>query len=134
MAERSAAADRSAPGVKLASVTRSAPCGNLGVYPFRRLTMPATGPPRTPEELARLGAEALDRRVRPALRPEDDGKFVAIDIETGDYEPDEDDYAAVTRLRARRPAAGVWLGRVGQPAAYRMRGDPGARGGGEPPP
>jgi hypothetical protein len=83
--------------------------------------MPAAEPGRSPEEVARLGAETFDRRVRPALRPEDEGKFVAIDIDTGDYELDEDDFAAVTRLRTRRPAAEVWLGRVGQPAAYRMR-------------
>jgi hypothetical protein len=55
------------------------------------------------------------------LRPEHDGKFVALDVQTGDYEVDEDDYAAVSRLRARNPAAEVWLSRVGQPAAYRMR-------------
>jgi len=84
--------------------------------------MPAAEPRRSPEELARLGAEAFDRRVRPALQPEDDGKFVAVDIGTGDYELDADDYSAVTRLRSRRPSAEVWLGRVGQPAAYRMRG------------
>lgn len=83
--------------------------------------MPATERGRSPEEVARLGAEVFDRHVRPALRPEDDGKFIAIDIGTGDYELDEDDYAAVTRLRRRRPLAEVWLGRVGQPAAYRMR-------------
>jgi hypothetical protein len=83
--------------------------------------MPAPEPRRSPEEVARLGAEVFDRRVRPALRPEDDGKFVAIDIETGDYELDEDDYAAVTRLRARRPSAEVWLERAGQPTAYQMR-------------
>lgn len=83
--------------------------------------MPATEPRRGPEEIARLGAEAFDRHVRPALRPEDDGKFVAIDIATGDYELNEDDYTAVTSLRGRRPTAEVWLGRVGQPAAYRMR-------------
>jgi len=83
--------------------------------------MPAAEPRRSPEEVARLGAEAFDRRVRPTLQPEDDGKFVAVDIGTGEYELDEDDYSAVTRLRARRPSAEVWLGRVGQPAAYRMR-------------
>jgi hypothetical protein len=85
-------------------------------------TMPATGPvPHTPEELARAGSELFDRHVRPVLRPEDDAKFVAIDVDTGDHEIDADDYAAVKRLRARRPLAEVWLGRVGQPAAYRMR-------------
>ncbi len=64
---------------------------------------------RTLDELARLGGDIFDRQVRPALRPEDDGKFVAIDVETGDYEVDVDDYAAVARLRARKPAADIWL-------------------------
>ena len=67
--------------------------------------MSATEARRTPEELAQLGAEAFDRHVRPKLRPEDDGKFVAIDVVTGDHEIDKDDYDAVMRLRARRPSA-----------------------------
>jgi hypothetical protein len=75
---------------------------------------------RTLDELAALGQDVFDREVRPAIRPEDDGKFVAIDVSTGDYEIDEDDYAAVTRLRAREPAADVWLMRAGSPTAYRM--------------
>jgi hypothetical protein len=83
--------------------------------------MPAAEPRRSPDEVARIGAEIFDRQVRPVLRPEDDAKFVAMDIGTGDYELDEDDYSAVMRLRTRRPSAEVWLGRVGQPAAYRMR-------------
>jgi hypothetical protein len=82
--------------------------------------MPATEPHRTPEELARLGSEIFERVVRPALRPDDDGKFVAIDVETGDFEMDEDDYAAIARLRSRKPAADVWLMRAGYPAAYRI--------------
>ena len=73
------------------------------------------------DELARLGAEVFEQRVRSAIRPEDDGKFVAIDVTSGDYEIDADDYAAVMRLRARRPAAAVWLERAGQPTAYRLR-------------
>ena len=81
---------------------------NAGRHTTLEKPMPATESHRTPEELARLGAEAFDRHVRPTLRPEDDGKFVAIDVVTGDYEIDEDDYAAVMRLRAagRRPTSG----------------------------
>jgi hypothetical protein len=82
--------------------------------------MPAPEPPRSLDELARLGAEVYDRQVRPSLRPEDDGKFVAIDVGTGDFEIDEDDYAAVTRLRARIPMAEIWLFRAGYPTAYRI--------------
>ena len=83
--------------------------------------MPATESHRSPEELARLGSEMFESRVRPSLCPNDDGKFVAIDVETGDHEIDEDDYAAVARMRSRNPRADVWLMRVGQPAAYQMR-------------
>jgi hypothetical protein len=82
--------------------------------------MPTTNTPRAPDELAGLGGAIFDRQVRPTLRPEDDGKFVAIDVVTGDFEIDEDDYAAVARLRARRPAADVWLMRAGYPTTYRM--------------
>jgi hypothetical protein len=82
--------------------------------------MPATEPHRSPEQLARIGSEVFDRQVRPYLRPEDDGKFVAVDVLTGDYEVDEDDYAAVSRLRIRNPPAEIWLARAGQATAYRM--------------
>jgi hypothetical protein len=73
------------------------------------------------EQLAQAGTEVFNRKVRPALRAEHEGKFVAIDIGTGDYEIDDDDYAAVTRLRARHPSAEVWLERAGHPTAYQMR-------------
>ncbi len=79
--------------------------------------MPTTQ--RTRAVLAALGAEIFDRQVRPALRPEDDGKFVAIDVETGSYELDEDDYTAVMRLRSRIPAADIWLMCAGSPTTYR---------------
>jgi hypothetical protein len=82
--------------------------------------MASTGLPRSPEELARLGGEVFERRVRPSLRPEDDGKFVAVDVLSGEYELDGDDYAAVARLRARVPAADVWLARAGCATTYRI--------------
>ena len=83
--------------------------------------MPNTQPRRTPGELAQLGSEIFERVVRPALKPDDEGKFAAIEVGTSDYEIDEDDYAAVMRLRARHPSGEFWLERVGQPAACRIR-------------
>ncbi len=82
--------------------------------------MPTTKPRRTLDELAALGGDIFERQVQPTLRPEDDGKFVAIDVETGDFEIDEDDYAVIARLRARKPAADVWLMRAGSPTTYRI--------------
>src|SRR5438105_3277073 len=49
---------------------------------------------RNLDELAGLGGAIFDQRVRPSLRPDDNGKFVAIDVDSGDYEIDADDYAA----------------------------------------
>ena len=83
---------------------------------------PAAEPRRNREEVARLGQEIYDRHIKPLLRLEDEGKFVAVDTVTGEYEIDASDYAAVMRLRGRQPSAEVWLLRVGHPAAYRLRG------------
>ena len=82
--------------------------------------MAPTKPRRSPEELARLGSGIFDQRVRPTLAARDDGRFVAIDVQSGDFVIDDDDYAAVTQLRSRNPAADIWLTRAGFPAAYRM--------------
>jgi len=68
------------------------------------------------------GQLAFDRHVRPQLHPEDAGKFVAIDIQSGDYEVDEDDFEASERLIARCPDARIWLFHAGSPTAYQMQG------------
>jgi len=66
-------------------------------------------------EEERLAEAVYDRLVRPALRPEDDGKYVVVAVESG--EVDADDYAATGRLLARRPGARQWLIRPGPSAA-----------------
>ncbi len=73
-----------------------------------------------PSEFARRGQEIYDRVVKSKLNPDDVDKFVAIDIQSGDYEIDCDDYAAIERLRARRRDAQTWLMRVGSPTTYRF--------------
>ena len=79
-------------------------------------------PAYSPEEFSRRSTEIYDRDVRPALRPEDDGKFVAIDIDSGSYEIDRHDLTATEKLLARYPQAQIWLARAGQRAAYRIGG------------
>jgi hypothetical protein len=72
------------------------------------------------EEFARRGQEIYDLYVRSIIRPEDEGKFVAIDIESTSYEIDRDDYAVTEHLLSHCPDAQIWLVRVGQPATYRI--------------
>ena len=83
--------------------------------------LPTTDDARLAED-ERLAEEIYERLIRPTLRPEHDGKYVAVAVESGDFEIDADDYAATGRLLARRPGARLWLMRTGPSAAYRLRG------------
>ena len=72
------------------------------------------------DEFAQRGEEIYENRIRPCLEPRNDGKFVAIDIETGAYEIDADELAASDRLLARQPDAQIWIIRVGTRYARRF--------------
>ena len=67
--------------------------------------MPKLHPRYDKDEFARRGQEVYDRDVKPQLLPNDDGKFVAIDIETSTFETDWDDYTATEKLLSRNPDA-----------------------------
>lgn len=63
--------------------------------------------------------EAIYRdEIRHLVEPHENGKFVVIDIYSGDYEIDERDADASVRLLDRRPKAMTWAARVGYPTAY----------------
>jgi hypothetical protein len=74
------------------------------------------------EEIAERGDAIYERFVKPRLAPADDGKFVAIDIESNDFELAQSELSAVDRLRARVPDAQIWLVRVGSPYLHRFGG------------
>jgi hypothetical protein len=61
------------------------------------------------EELARRGDALVESKVRPNLTPADEDKFVAVDIETGEYELDKNEMKAVDRLRRRLADPQIWL-------------------------
>ncbi|MBI2908185.1 MAG: hypothetical protein HYX92_11105 [Chloroflexi bacterium] len=89
--------------------------------------MEALRPRHSAKEFAQRGQALYEEKVRPRVTDADKGKFVAIDIETGAYEIDADDFTATERLLQHRPAAQIWLGRVGQRTAYRIGGYPSRR-------
>jgi hypothetical protein len=74
------------------------------------------------EEFAHRGDAIYENDVRPLLKGDDEGKFVAIDIESGMHEIDADELAAGDRLRARLPGAQIWVVRVGSRFAHRLGG------------
>ena len=74
------------------------------------------------EEFAQRGDAIYENDVRPHLKTDDEGKFAAIDIESGMYEIDEDELEACDRLSARIPDAQIWLVRVGSRYLHRFGG------------
>ena len=84
--------------------------------------MSALKPRHSKEEFARRGEEIYDRVVKPGLKPEELGKFVAIDIETEAFAIDANDFMATEKLLQKCPDAQMWLMRAGEKAACRMMG------------
>ena len=74
------------------------------------------------EEFARRGDAIYEYDVRPHLKAEHKGKFVAIDIETGDYEVNADELTAGDRLRKRLADAQIWMVRIGSRYVHRFGG------------
>jgi len=72
------------------------------------------------EEHARLGTELYEQKIRPLVEPGNQGKIVAIDVDTGEYEVDADSLTAAHRILARLPDAQIWLVRIGYPYVTRF--------------
>jgi hypothetical protein len=89
--------------------------------------MPSTSRRYSKEEFAQRGDAIFERTIRPHLRAQDEGKFVAIDIESGDFELNEDELEAGNRLRARLPQSQIWIVRVGSRSVHHFGGHVGQR-------
>ena len=74
------------------------------------------------EEFARRGDALYENDVRPQLKTDDEGKFAAINIESGMYEIAVDELEACYRLRARFSEAQIWMVRVGSRSVHRFGG------------
>ena len=76
----------------------------------------------SPEEITAQGEAIYREQIRSGVETTERGKFVIIDIETGDYEIDTKDATATLKLLERRPDAVTYAVRVGYRAAYRIGG------------
>lgn len=74
------------------------------------------------EELANRGDEIYYRVIHPAVYPQYKNKFVVVDIETNEWEMDDDALTACDRLLARLPDAQTWLVKVGKRAVHHIGG------------
>jgi hypothetical protein len=82
--------------------------------------MSSTQPRYTKEEFALRGDSIYERQIGSQVESGHKGEFVAIDVETGEYEVDADELAASDRLLIRVPNAQIWLRRVGSRYARRF--------------
>lgn len=78
-------------------------------------------PSLSPDKVVLQGEEIYNRLLRPRLEPDQNGKIVAIDVDSEDYEIGTDVLDTAHRLRGRRPNAEVYLMRVGDVALYHYR-------------
>ncbi len=76
----------------------------------------------TLEEIAQRGHEIYSRDIRDVVMPDNKGRFLILDIPSGDYEMDDDDLSAEELLRSRCPS-GIFFGlRIGYTSAYTLDG------------
>ncbi|MEG4504646.1 hypothetical protein QUA81_12015 [Microcoleus sp. F6_B4] len=74
------------------------------------------------EEFAQRGDRIYQTQIRSQIESGNQGKIVAIDIETGDFEVDASEIAACDRLESRHPNAQIWIVRVGYRHVRRFGG------------
>ena len=74
------------------------------------------------EEFAKRGDAIYERDILPKLAAKDVGKFLAIDIETGEYEIAADEMKAGDKLLVRLPQAQIWMVRVGYASTHGFGG------------
>lgn len=67
----------------------------------KTLTKPRRLSEQEGQEVCRQGEAIYWKTIQPTLQQEDKGKYLLINVETGDYEIDEDEIAASQRARKR---------------------------------
>jgi hypothetical protein len=70
------------------------------------------------EEMAQRGQALYEAGIRQQVEAGNEGKIVAIDIETGVFEVDENIVPATNRLFEQYPEAQPWVIRIGHSAVY----------------
>ncbi len=77
---------------------------------------------QTPDEIGDQADVIFEARIKPLLTDKKPDDFLAIDINSGEYEVAADDMTPGERLRQRHPDAVIFLRRVGSEDAYFVGG------------
>ena len=72
------------------------------------------------EEFTQRGNALYESKIRVQVEQNYQSKIVAIDIETGEFEVDNDSLSAAERLFQRLPNAQPWCVRIGTGPVHRL--------------
>jgi hypothetical protein len=79
-------------------------------------------PHYTSDEIVQRGQALYDQQIRARVEVGHKGEFLVLDVDTGEYEIDSNEVAALKRAKAKNPGAALYILRVGFPTAYRVGG------------
>ena len=82
-------------------------------------------PRYTADQIVERGKTLYEREIRPKVEAGNKGKILVINVETGEYEIDDDHLTASDRAAAKHPGAALFAMRIGYPTMGRI----GARSG-----
>lgn len=75
------------------------------------------------EEITQRGRELYQNIIRLRVEtPENIGKIISMNVETGEYEIDDDLLVTTLRLRTKQADAALWTERIGFNAVYAVGG------------
>ena len=72
------------------------------------------------EKRRELGWKIYDEKIKHLVGPQEKGKFLVIDVTTGDYASDHDRIRAEDELESRRPEGVVYTIRIGYSAVFKI--------------
>jgi hypothetical protein len=72
------------------------------------------------DEIARMGDVIYERDILPRMKPDDTGRIVAIDVESGAYAVDRHLLRAAHQVLDSSPGAQLWFRRVGFTYVHRL--------------
>ena len=74
----------------------------------------------TKDEVVRIGKERYERDIRAVVESKDKGRFLVLDVVTGQYVVADSDTAAFSEAKSRIPNGVLYIMRIGHPAAFRI--------------
>jgi hypothetical protein len=74
------------------------------------------------DELAERGTRFYETKIRKLVEEDNIDRYLAIDVETGEFAVADQRHDAVIKLRERNPDAQIWGLRIGHIAAAKFGG------------